>query len=96
MRNSSPYQIAGILAWHEGDLARSEALLSRAVELINEAGHLFAIGTLTCGHAIVLFELGRVEQAYESLNKARSIAKQSEFDYELFETDLFQAYFDFH
>ena len=28
------HQIAGILAWHEGDLARSESLLSRTVELM--------------------------------------------------------------
>ena len=41
------HQIAGILAWYEGDLARSESLLGRAVELTKEAGYLFAIGTST-------------------------------------------------
>jgi len=43
-----------------------------------------------------LFELGKIEQAYKALDKARTIANQSKFDYVLFETDLFQAYFDFH
>jgi len=93
MNEASCHQLAGTIAWHDGELNKAHEMITQAAELTEKAGLNFAHALQLIGLAIIQFERGGAKQAVNTLKKSEHIAQADKLPYLLFEIELFKTYF---